>query len=104
RREASRSRAGSWAMAPLGSVKSKSAMCIRLEQLLLPRQALGRQPAQVLVGAPGDRAAARRAVEEADLQQVGLVHVLEGVRLLADRGGQRVHPHRTAAELVDDGE
>ena len=49
-------------------------------------------------------AAARRAVEEADLQQVGLVDVLDRVGLLADRGRQRVHAHRAAAELLDDRE
>ena len=59
-----------------------------------PGSAFGQGPAEVLVGAAGGDAAARRAVEEADLQQVGLVDVLDGVRLLADGRGQRAHAHR----------
>ena len=38
------------------------------------------------------------------LEQVGLVDVLDRVGLLADRGGERVHAHRAAAELLDDRE
>ena len=43
----------------------------------------------MLVGAPGRGAAARRSVDEAVLQQVRLVDVLDRVRLLADRRGER---------------
>ena len=44
---------------------------------------------------------ARRAVQEAKLQQVGLDHIHDGVGLLADAGGQRVEPNGPAVELVD---
>ena len=43
-------------------------------------------------------AAARRALEEAALEQVGLVDVLDRVRLLADGDGERRETDRAAAE------
>ena len=58
----------------------------------------------MLVGAPGGRPAARGAVEEAELQEVGLVDVLDGVGLLGDGRSQGVHADRPAPELVDDGQ
>jgi hypothetical protein len=58
----------------------------------------------VLVGARGGDAAARRAVDEPDLQEVGFVDVLERAGILADRRGERGDADRAAAELVDDGE
>ena len=52
----------------------------------------------------GGDPAARRALEEALLEEEGLVDVLEGVALLAHGGGDGLHAHRAAAELLDDGE
>src|SRR5262249_58988567 len=46
----------------------------------------------------------RRARQEALLDEVGFVDLLDGVALLADGGRQRVQPDRTARELVDDRE
>src|SRR5207342_1357061 len=60
-----------------------------------------RQP-QVLVGPGRDHAAARGALEQALLEQVGLEHVLDRVGLLADRDGQGREPDRAAAELGRD--
>jgi hypothetical protein len=62
---------------------------------------LGREP-EVLVGARGGHAPARRPVEEAGLDEERLVHVLDGVPFLVDGGGQAVDADRAAAELVDD--
>ena len=45
---------------------------------------------------------ARRALQEAELEQVRLVHVLDRVGLLAERDRERREPDRAAAELVRD--
>ena len=59
----------------------------------------------MLVAETGEHAAPRRAAQEAALQQVGLVDLLDGVRLLAYGVGQRGQPHRAAIVLLeDDGE
>ena len=50
----------------------------------------------------GDHAAARRPLEEAELQQVRLVDVLDRVGLLAERDGEGRQPDRPAAELERD--
>src|SRR5687768_2200291 len=42
------------------------------------------------------------ALEEARLDQIGLVEVLERPAVLSDRRGDRADPDRTAAELLDD--
>src|SRR3954453_19701747 len=62
----------------------------------------GRLEAQVGEGPRGRDAAARRALEEAALQQVGLVDVLDRVLLLADSDGQRRETDRAALELQAD--
>ena len=49
-----------------------------------------------------DHAAARGALDEAELEQVRLVDVLDRVRLLAERDGERREPDRAAVELLDD--
>ena len=65
----------------------------------------GREDAAVLVAEAGEHAAPGRALQEAALQQVGLVDVLDGVRLLAYGVGQRGQTHRAAIVLLeDDGE
>ena len=43
-----------------------------------------------------------RALHEAQLEEVRLGDVLERVGLLVERGGERRHTDRTAAELLDD--
>ena len=53
------------------------------------------RPAQL-----GDHATARRALDEPELQEVGLVDVLDRVRLLAERRSERVEPDRAAAVLL----
>ena len=58
----------------------------------------------MLVGAARGGAAAGGAVEEAVLQEVRLVDVLDRVGLLADGRGEGVHARPAAAELLDDGE
>ena len=50
-----------------------------------------------------DDAAARRSVQEAELEQVRLVDVLDRLRLLAERDRERRQADGTAAELVDEG-
>ena len=55
----------------------------------------------MLVGEAGGDAATRGALQKADLHQVRLVHVLDGVPLLGDGGGQGLHADRAAAELLD---
>src|ERR1700760_4000406 len=72
-----------------------------LEQRLLRRWCRWLQP-EVLVGPPGRGATARRALDQAALQQVGLVHVLDRVLLLPDRHRERRQTDRTATELVAD--
>ena len=57
----------------------------------------------MLVGALRRHPAARGALQEALLQQVGLVEVLERAAILADRGGERLDPRRAAAVDLDQG-
>ena len=63
----------------------------------LERAALGHRQPEVLEAALGEHAAARRALDQALLQQVGLVDVLDRVLLLVDRDGQGREPDRAAA-------
>ena len=62
----------------------------------------GGDDAQVPVGRGRRDAAARRALQEAGLQQVGLVEVLERAAVLAERRGDRADADGAAAELLDD--
>jgi hypothetical protein len=55
------------------------------------------------VGGGRRHTSARRALQVALLDQVGLQHVLDGVAGFADRGGQIVHADRAAVELVQHG-
>ena len=61
-----------------------------------------RRRADVRAAELRDRAPARRALDEAELQQVRLVDVLDRVRLLAERRGERREADRPAVELVGD--
>jgi len=54
--------------------------------------------------AGGHHTTARRALEKAELQQVGLVDVLERALVLAERGRERLEPHRAAAVVLDGGD
>src|SRR3712207_2423305 len=58
----------------------------------------GRREPEVGEGRGGGHAPARRALEEAALEQVGLVDVLDRVRLLAHRDREGRQPDRAAAE------
>ena len=62
---------------------------------------LGVRDAEVAVAGLGDDAAARRAVDEAELDEVRLVDVLDGVARLADGSGECVEADGAARELLD---
>jgi hypothetical protein len=55
---------------------------------------------EVLVGAVGGHAATGRAIEHADLHEVGLVDFFDGVFFLAQRGGERAQAYGTTGILV----
>src|ERR1700680_2565150 len=65
------------------------------------RGAVARRQAEVLVGAPGGHAAARRALQEALLDEVGLVKVLERAGILPHPRGQALQPGRAAVVVGD---
>src|SRR2546423_13681427 len=56
--------------------------------------------AEVGAAERGDRAPARRPLDEAELEKVRLVEALLRLRVLADRPGQRVRARRPAAPLL----
>src|SRR5678816_289633 len=72
------------------------------EELPQGRILFRRCEAEVLVSARGRHTAARRAIEEACLNEEGLVNVLDRVLLLVNSGGETVDPDRPAVELIDD--
>src|SRR4029079_5983752 len=51
----------------------------------------------------GDHTTSRRALQKTKLQQIGLVDVLDRVRLLTERDRERREAHRPPTELVRDG-
>src|SRR5215203_1975312 len=55
---------------------------------------------QVPVGPPGSDPASGGALDQAALQQVGLVDVLDGIARLAEGHGDRTYADRSPAELV----
>ncbi len=59
--------------------------------------------AKILVSTLGGDAAAWRAIEHADLHEVRLVHLLDGIFFFAQRGGKRAEAHGTAPILVEQG-
>src|SRR5258708_170115 len=75
----------------------------RLKQAGLLRSGVGWGDAQVPVGKLRRHATARRPGEKPDLDEVGLVDVLDSLRLLGQRGGDRVQSDRAALELQDQG-
>src|SRR5579859_7439973 len=52
--------------------------------------------AEVLVGEFGRHTAVRRAVQESDLDEEGLVYLFDVFRFFRQRGSQRVHADRAA--------
>src|SRR5919202_1791330 len=58
--------------------------------------------ADVLAAELRDRPAARRPLDEPELEQVRLVDVLDRVGLLAERHGKGRQPDRSALELLGD--
>ena len=58
---------------------------------------------QVLIGQLRDAAAARRACQKTDLQQIRLVNVFQRDGLLADGRGQCLKAHRAAAVVFHNG-
>ena len=57
----------------------------------------------MLIGEAGGDAAAGGAVEEADLDEEGLVDLFEGVLLFGERGGEGVEADGAAIVFLDDG-
>src|SRR6188508_27320 len=66
------------------------------------------QPVSCTLGADvgaselGDHTTSRRALQKTKLQQIGLVDVLDRVRLLAERDRERREAHRPTTKLVRD--
>src|SRR6266511_817280 len=69
---------------------------------LLEEGAVDGDGSDVLAAQVGQHPTPRRALDEAQLEQVGLVDVLDRVRLLAQRDGEGRQSHRAASELVRD--
>ena len=67
-----------------------------------PARRRGQLEPEVRVGGRRRGAPARRALEHAQLEQVGLVDVLDRVLLLADGDRERREPDRAAGELHAD--
>src|SRR2546423_9475563 len=72
------------------------------EQSELRRIARGLGQPEMAEGVAGDQPAARRALQEAALDQVGLDDVFDGVARLRQRGRERLDPDRTAAVVHRD--
>src|ERR1700729_2996364 len=66
--------------------------------------AAGRFDLEMFVGERGGDAAAGRAIEKAELHEVGLVDFFDGVFFFAERGGERVEADGAAGIFLDDGE
>src|SRR5262245_12900497 len=71
-------------------------------KLSLAAWRIRRSPIQMLVGGRCRAPPARRADDIADLQQEGLDHFGESLRLVVDRGSDGLQPHGTAVVLFDD--
>src|ERR1700688_1535365 len=74
---------------------------LSLKQAGLLRSGVGRDQAEVPVSELGGNPASRGARQEPDLDQVGLVHILDRLRFLREGGGNGVEPNRPALELED---
>ena len=62
----------------------------------------GRREAEVAVGRCRRDAPARGALQKSMLHEEGLVHLLDRVRVLADRRSYGVQPDWTAIKFLDD--
>src|SRR5207253_8476978 len=74
-----------------------------------PRGALEQRPIsrrsrdpQMPIRCGGGNTASRSSLEEAGLNEVGLIQVFEGPAILSQRSGDGTHTHRSASELFDD--
>src|SRR3712207_261130 len=89
-------------------VRREGFMCGKVRALLRVEEAGARRlrarriDAEVFVGEARGGAPARRAVEEADLDEVGLDDLLDGVLLLLQRGRHVVESDGAALVLLDD--
>src|SRR5512143_97136 len=82
-------------------VSASSRARIRSEQRFLRARSLRRE-AEVPVRLRRRNATAWRALQESVLDEEGLVHFFDRVRVLADCRADRVESDRTALELLDD--
>ncbi len=58
----------------------------------------------MLVGQAGGHPAPGRPLQEAQLKQVGLIDIHDGIRLLGDGGGDGLQPHRSPLKLFNNGQ
>src|SRR2546428_13117220 len=56
--------------------------------------------AEMFIGQPGSQAAAGRALEKADLKEVGFVDIFDGVDFFAQDRSNCVHADRAASEFL----
>ncbi len=63
--------------------------------------ALGKIPVEILIGAGSGHATAGSAVEHADLHEIGLVHFLDSVFILAEGSGERAETNGAAIVFVE---
>ena len=63
--------------------------------------ALGEFAAEILIGTGSGDAAARSAIEHADLHEIRLVHFLDGVFFFAEGRGERAEAYGTTAVFID---
>jgi len=61
-----------------------------------------RRPLEVVERSFRDLPASTGPVQKASLDEVGFVDVLEGAPVFLNSGGERLHPHRSATEFIDD--
>ena len=73
-----------------------------VEQADLRLRIARRREAEVLPGEPGQQAAARRALQQPLLQEIGLDHLFQGVALLGQRRGERLDADQAAAVALGD--
>src|ERR1700722_2299621 len=71
------------------------------EQLGLARASEPARHFEVFVSAIGCNPAARRAMQEAELNQIGFVDFFDGFRFFTHSGSYRVDADRAAAELFE---
>jgi hypothetical protein len=76
---------------------------VRIERAAPGRRHLVTQPTQVLARAFSRDATLRRPIQEAELEQVRLVHVLDSLNLLAYDRRNGCSADGTRGELLDDG-